>query len=51
MKSAAFTNSEEDWNDIFFACDIDGNEEEMGDSDSDYDDTAPDQLAKSSAER
>jgi hypothetical protein len=27
MKSAAFTNSKEDWNDIFLTCDIDGNED------------------------
>ena len=39
MTSAAFTNSEEDWNNIFIACNIDGNEEEIGDSDSDYEDT------------
>jgi len=39
MMSASFANSEEDWNDIFLTRDIDGNEEEIGDSDSDYEDT------------
>ena len=37
MTSAAFINSEEDWNNIFIACNIDGNEEEI--EDSDYEDT------------
>ena len=35
----SFANSKEDWNNIFLARDIDGNEEEIGDSDSDYEDT------------